>query len=334
MSVLRFHIGTRSEKGRYGPQSQDMSLSDLLELFSPVVASTQYVFPDLTPLIRHIHEQIEGQFAAQATEQREMKRMQDYNILFNAWSRAATYTDLELRNSDWQAVINKAEHFLVALQQDFPPKASQEQWKSPLVDRIAYIGRLYNEALLFFITARAAREPQSLYRDVTLRGYCHWLRYWVKTYLEPRDCDALLLAAAINKQENYPAVQVLSSDDTPESADVFLATHVRRLEYRSGNTDTDTFPIARRTYIPLRGYESNAKKMCSTLFTLDFNDHHWRLIYTLRDLLYRADRLEAFLTELEQHGDSVAFDQQGYTTETVQALLRGHDSQPPTLPEE
>ncbi|MFJ5375226.1 hypothetical protein ACIPTP_22125 [Pectobacterium versatile] len=329
--MYKYFIGTRVEEGRYGPQSKDMSLSDLLGLFSPVIAPTQYVFPDLTPLVRCIHEQIKAQFDTQFAllfvSLSERQRMRDYNTLYNAWTRAASYDDPVLRNSDWHAVIDKAEDFLVALQQDFPPTLTVSGWAVDSAEPIACAGSQYTEALLFIITARAAREPHTLYRDVTLRGYCRWLRDWVKAYLNEQDGTRLLLAASLGQQARYPAVRVLCPDAIPASPDTFLVNYVRTLKDK---------PIEHREYSDRfdDGLTSCARATRRKLDALVYEDYHWVMIYTLRDLLYRAERLEAFLTDLEKKGDSVAFDQQRNTTETVQALLRGDYSQPPTLPEE
>ncbi|AZS59321.1 hypothetical protein C5E18_24715 (plasmid) [Pectobacterium parmentieri] len=323
MDYHRYFIGTRVEEGRYGPQSPDMSLSDLLGLFRSPTDTTQYVFPDLTPLVRCIHGQIMDAFAAH----HEQQRMQNYNTLFNAWARAASYEDKDLRSNDWHMVIDKAEDFLVALQleQVFPYPKPEKDWDFPLVERIAGAGRLYTEALLFIITARAAREPHTLSRDITLRGYCQWLRDWVKAYLNERDRTRLLLDASLRQPESYPAVRAISPNFIPASPDAFLAAHVRAQkeqplelwQYR------DDFPNI---------LETAATATVRELHALNYKEHHWQMIYTLRDVIHRVERIEAFLTDLEEKGDSVAFDQQGNTTETVQALLRGDYSPLQVLP--
>lgn len=188
MSGTHIFIGTRTDKGRYGPQSKDMALIDLVTLLAPVATPTQYAIPDLTPLVLRFNAQIQEQLAAQANEQRDTQLMQDYDALFNAWRRAATYENSERRCRAWENVIDKAENFLQALKPTFPPLVKpEENWESPLISKIEHTGHVYTEALLFIITARAALEPETLYRDATLRDYCHWLRDWVKAYLTQDD---------------------------------------------------------------------------------------------------------------------------------------------------
>lgn len=323
MSGAHIFIGTRTDKGRYGSQSKDMALTDLVTLLAPV--ATQYVIPDLTPLVLRFNAQIQEHLAAQANEQRDTQLMQDYDALFNAWRRAATYENSERRSRAWENVIDKAEDFLQVLKPTFPPKVYEENWKSPLISKIEHTGRVYTEALLFIITARAALEPKTLYSDATLRDYCHWLRDWVKAYLTQDDHYSLLLNAALCRQDGYPAVQVLGPAAAPQSADAFLAERIRAQK----DQYVDNTPRLGSGYWR---HEPKAKATNRTLVGKEFYDHHWRMVFTLRDLLYRAERIEAFLTELEQHGADVVFDHQGDITETVKALLKGDEPQLPAAP--
>ncbi|WDF99824.1 hypothetical protein PSR30_04440 [Pectobacterium carotovorum subsp. carotovorum] len=327
MTIYSYFIGTRVDQGKFGPQSQDMSLSDLVGLLRPDTGTIPYVYPDLTPLVLHVNEQIQAAFDERFAQLHERERMQNYNSLFNAWSRAATYEDNERRGRMWENVVDKAEAFLQALQPAFPQRKPEKDWNHDSHQPIIYAGRMYTEALLFIITARAAVEPQTLYRDVSLRGYCDWLRCWVKAYLSEEDRTRLLLDASLRQQERYLAVRVLGPDAIPALPDTFLADHVRK----RASTHID-----RADYLDdfERPFDTWAKAAYRELFALEYADFHWQMVYTLRDVLYRAERLEAFITDLEEKGNSVAFDQQRNTTETVQALLRGDDSQPPMLPEE
>lgn len=324
MTIHKYFIGTRVDKARYGPQSQDMTLSDLMGVFRLATNTSLHVFPDLAPLVQHINEQIKAGFDAH----RKLQRDVDYNILFNAWTRAASYDAEDFRNADWKDVIAKAEHFLVALQLEdaFPHKKPETDWDCESAKPIAHVGRLYTEGLLFIITARAAREPKTLFRDVTLRRHCQWLQQWVKSYLSEVDRSRLLLAASLSQREHYPALQVLCPDVIPASPDTFLADYVRaQKKHEIQQSDyCDSFSNL---------LDTKAQATHRNLFALEYADHHWAMIDTLRDLLYRVERIASFLTDLEENGDSVAFDQMGDTTETVQALLRGDRSQLLELPE-
>ncbi len=54
MPVKSVFIGTRVADKRYGPQSRDMAVSELISLVRPYNRPAQYVLPDFSGLVRHL----------------------------------------------------------------------------------------------------------------------------------------------------------------------------------------------------------------------------------------------------------------------------------------
>lgn len=70
-----------------GPYITENQLSDLIRLL-PVSSPSpvQYVFPDLSPLIRHINGQIAHAFQTHSQGQLDKQLAEEYELIFTHWN--------------------------------------------------------------------------------------------------------------------------------------------------------------------------------------------------------------------------------------------------------
>jgi len=295
-------IGFRDDITKlYGPQYDEKQVADLFTLLSPLMKELRpaYVFPDLTPVVRHIDTLIRNQFA----ELRNDELAHRYTLLFNQWTDASTISNPENRRRDFWDVAKEAPDLIIRLQGVFPARESMEKWTPALIAEVESKGRMYAEALLFLITSRAWYDGESLARNTTIPGYCEWLRVWIKSWLRPgrKESRELLLSAALYRTEDYPALQALIEGNIPDSADTYLAEVVRdqRQTYQTGRE-----PLL---HIYHRGGPGEPAAMERKLKSVEFPDMYWHMVRTLHTVLYRVDQLQALLQALADQQGQVDF---------------------------
>ena len=303
---LRFLISTRGRDGRYGTQSKDMQLSDLINLFTSTKVTepspSTVIFPDLTALARKMDDQIRVHFRQLQEEELE----QAYDVLFNTWTQAGSIADPTNRSRRWETVMDKSLVYVLLAQKRMPKPLSLQNICSDRVNEIATKGKMYCEALLFHIISRSAFDPGTLASDITLRGYCQWLKAWVKDYISQDDYSNLLSSAAVTKQDFFTVLQSLSGEKSPHDTGVYLANKIL-----SGN----------KTEIANPWYEKCSKRFEYTLTFQKFHDVCWELVSALWELHYRVSRIELFLKALEENGDNVNFSRSGETTAVMNDYL-------------
>lgn len=202
--------------------------------------------------------------------------------------------------------MDKSLAYILLAQKRMPKPLSLQNICSEHVNEIAAKGKMYCEALLFHIISRSAFDPGTLANDITLRGYCQWLKDWVKNYILPYDHRRLLSSAAVTKQEFFPVLQCLSGEKSPLDTGTYLAKEIHS---------------ARRVEV----YNHRDCKFSTTFeYTLTFQKLHevcWELVSVLWELYYRVSRIELFLKTLEENGDNVDFSRSGDTTAMMNDYL-------------
>ncbi|MDF7790505.1 hypothetical protein P4908_09680 [Pantoea ananatis] len=304
---LRFLISTRGRDGRYGPQSRDMSLSELISVFKPKQASlpssNTIIFPDLSALARKMDAQIREHF----NRFREEELAQNYDVLFNTWTQAGSIANASKRSSRWLKVMDLSMEYILLAQKRMPEPARFSPMQEDCVNEVATKGKMYCEALLFHIVARSTYDHGSLANDVTLRGYCQWLKDWLKGYIDPYDYERLLLGAAVKKPEYLEILQLLAGQNEPLDARALLVdslsnpTHVNNSYYSPG--------------------PDFAVEMTCKLNFWTFSHASWEMINVLRDLHYRVTRIEKFLEILEDTGENVDFTRTYETNAVMEGFI-------------
>ncbi|WP_429120565.1 hypothetical protein [Aeromonas allosaccharophila] len=303
---LRFLISTRGRDGRYGPQSKDMQLSDLINLFTSATVTepspTTVIFPDLTALARNMDAQIRVHFR----HFQEEELAQEYDVLFNTWTQTGSIADPTNRSRRWEKVMDKSLAYVLLAQKRMPKPLSFQNIYSDHVNEIATKGKMYCEALLFHIISRSAFDPGTLANDITLRGYCQWLKDWVKDYILPNDHRNLLSSAAVTKQNFFPILQYLSGEKSPHDVGTYIAAQMNQHGYTQ---------ISNYLYpCKFQQYE------CKLTFHA-FDNVYWDMVSVLWELHYRVSRIELFLKALEENGDNVDFSRSGETTAMMNDYL-------------
>ncbi|MDX7715136.1 hypothetical protein [Aeromonas caviae] len=303
---LRFMISTRGRDGRYGPQSKDMHLSDLINLFTTATVTEQspstIIFPDLTALARNMDAQIRVHFS----RFQEEELAQAYDVLFNTWTQTGSIADPINRSRRWEKVMDKSLEYILLAQKRMPKPLTFENIQSDYVTEIATKGKMYCEALLFHIISRSEFDPGSLTNDITLRGYCQWLKTWVESYISPFDYKHLLSSAAVTNQAFFPVLQYLSGEKSPCDTGTHLAEKIRSSSH-----------IQISNHI----FKNISKTFEYTLTFQKFDNVCWEMVSVLWDLHYRVNRIDLFLEALENHGDNVDFSRSRETSEIMDNLL-------------
>jgi len=303
---LRFVIGTRGRDGRYGPQSKDMSLSDLIDVFKPEDAPlhslNKVIFPDLSALARKMDAQLREHF----NRFRDEELAQNYDVLFNTWTQAGSIADISNRSRRWEKVMDLSMGYILLAQKRMPEPARFWPMREDCVNEVATKGKMYCEALLFHIIARSAFDQGSLANDVTLRGYCHWLKDWLKGYIGPYEYKSLLLCAAVEKMEYFEVLQFLSGNNEHLDARAFLISNLSEPE-RANNyhLGDENFPVNMTCHLKFDNHP----------------DISWKMIEVLRDLHYRVARIENFLGILEDRGENVDFTQTYETSAVMEEFI-------------
>lgn len=209
---LLFLISTRHRDGRYGPQSKDMTLSELIGVFKPDVPSTPVViFPDLRPLAQRMDAQIREHFDRFKDEEFAHK----YDVLFNTWAQTGSIAVEFNRTKRWEKVMDLSMDYILQAQKMMPVPQRIYEIGFDHITEVATKGKMYCEALLFHIIARAGFDPGSLINDITLRGYCQWMKGWIKNYINDFDYERILFGATYFKPEFTPVLQKLRGVDDP-----------------------------------------------------------------------------------------------------------------------
>lgn len=315
---LRFLIATRGRGGCYGPQSRDMSLSDLIGMFTPVTSPTTVIFPDLTALARRMDAQIREHL----NRFQEEELAQSYDVLFNTWTQTSSIADPTNRSRRWEKVMDQSMAYVLLAQKRMPEHQRFWHMLSETVTEVSTKGKMYCEALLFHIISRAAFDPGSLADDITLRGYCQWLKDWLKGYISGYDYTSLLLSAAVFKEAYCPVLQHLAGVNEPRDAATCLA---------------DTFRAYKQDDLTRESYWNQDGNLpveySRTLKFHKFRDVCWEMVGALRDLHYRISRIEEFLQTLEEKGDEVSFTRTGETSVIMENYLEKiQNDTPPSLP--
>ncbi len=307
---LRFLLSTRGRDGRYGPQSRDMSLSELIDIFTPEPQAIQspsvLIFPDFSALANKMDSQIREHFSRFRGEE----LAQAYDVLFNTWAQTGSIADATSRSRRWEKVMDKSMEYILLAQKRMPEPQRFFKMQSTYVTEVSTKGKMYCEALLFHIIARSAFDPGSLANDITLRGYCQWFKDWVKNYIQDYDYEQLLFSAAMTQQVLCPVLQYLAGEAVPRDAGTYLVDKLKSYgkdDYTREshwNQDPD-WPV---------------EYSCTLKFHV-FSNVCWEMVNVLRDLHYRISRIEVFLGVLEEKGSNVDFTRTNETSAIMEAYL-------------
>lgn len=315
------YLGTRYRNGRFGPHIDldDEMISGLIRLYQDQEDQERYRFPDLSPLIHVIHNQLETGFqnqqrflTQQANQEKQRELAEKYEILFDQWNTASSIENEEKKASHWKDVIDLARKVLIKLREEMPDHMSIKEWNSELAEKTEQTGRMYTEALLFIIYARASYEGTSLGRDPTLRKYCSQLKDKVKTQLAGKNRLNLMLCAAFHRQKDYSIVWRLLGMQNQGEADASLLEHIRGLKATRVEDPNSYYS----------GYSPHVQDAYRwNLQTPRYTDAQWDMLCVLWNIYDRVCRLEALLEELEKHGQKVDFTQTPETQEVMKQLL-------------
>lgn len=298
-----------------GPYLSENQLSDLIRLL-PVTrpSQVQYVFPDLSPLIRHIHGQIESAFQTYSQEQQVKQLAEEYELIFTHWNRACGMEDGPKKERAWEKVTDKADPLLIHLRQTMPKAKSLNDWDEELIKNIEHSGRLYTEVLLFIIYARAAYERTSLGRDPSLREYCRQIKEILAAHTGGNNNRPLMLSAASEAElaPYYTMLRIISGQG-PEDPDSYLAQHVRGIQAEDLPDNNRILPLYYNFDVPTVKYRQ--------LTYTSFSSLHWRMVMTLAQIHYRVSQLEALLDSLTNGEIKVDFDGTDATREQLEKMI-------------
>lgn len=298
-----------------GPYISENQLSELIRLLpvsrpSPV----QYVFPDLSPLIRHIHGQIAGAFQTYSQGQQDKQLAEEYELIFTHWNRACGMEDGPKKERAWEKVTDMADPLLIHLRQAMPKAKSVKDWDEGLIKNIEHTGRLYTEVLLFIIYARAAYERASLGRDLSLREYCRQIKEILAAHTGGNNIRPLMLSAASETElATYYTMLRQMNDQGPEDPEAYLAQHVRSIE-------AETLPDNNRIMPLYYNFDVTTAKQRQVTFT-SFSSLHWRMVMTLAQIHYRVSQLESLLESLTDGDTKVDFDGTDATRAQVEKMI-------------
>ncbi|WP_262266918.1 hypothetical protein [Klebsiella variicola] len=279
MTLESIFIGTRVDKGRYGPQSREMAISDLISLIHRPSEPTRIILPDFSGLARHI----DGQLREHFSQQQEDEYARKYRYLSDIWYQAGSLSNPDNRSRRFEKVMEQSQEFLV-FSQDVMPNTNLYDLKYDEGESVRQKGQMYCLALLFHIIARAAFEPESVATDTTLVAHCRWMKDWVKKTLGARPLDELMVRTAMLDPGFFPALQRLIGDTQASSADEYLANCIRTACQKT----SEYLNNPRQSYRMTFNYHS-------------YNNQQLTMLKVLRDLHYRIDRLEMLLQELAKN---------------------------------
>lgn len=298
-----------------GPYISENQLSDLIKLLPvPRSSPVQYVFPDLSPLIRHINGQIAHAFRAHRQGEMDKQLAEEYELIFTHWNRASGMEEGPKKEQAWDKVTDRADPLLIHLRQAMPAAKPVEDWDDELIRNIEHKGRLYTEVLLFIIYARAAYERTSLGRDPSLREYCRQIKEILAAHTGGNNIQPLMLSAA-SEEERRPYYTMLRglTGQGPEDPDSYLAQHVRSI---TAETPDNEFRLLPRAY----NFDVTEVKYRQVTFT-SFSSLHWRMVMILTQIHYRVSQLETLLDSLTNSDVKVDFDGTGETRAQVEKMI-------------
>lgn len=298
--------------GPYINENQLSALISLLPVSSP--SPVQYVFPDLSPLIRHIHGQITDAFKAYSQGHQNKQLEEEYELIFTHWNRASGMEDGPKKDRAWEKVTDRADPLLIHLRQAMPKAKSVKDWDEELIKDIEHTGRLYTEVLLFIIYARAAYERASLGRDPSLREYCRQIKEILAAHTGGNNTQPLMLSAA-SEAEQAPYYTMLweMNGQGPKDPDSYLAQHVRSIA-------AETIPDNNRIIPSYYTHDVTKEKYRQVTFT-SFSSLHWRMVMTLAQIHYRVTQLEQLLDSLTDSDVNVDFGGTRATREQVERMI-------------
>ncbi|HCI6191191.1 TPA: hypothetical protein NPO42_000947 [Klebsiella quasipneumoniae subsp. similipneumoniae] len=281
MTLESIFIGTRVDKGRYGPQSRDMAISDLISLIHRPSEPARIILPDFSGLARHI----DGQLRKHFSQQQEDEYSRKYRHLSDLWYQAGSLSNPDNRSRRFEKVMEQSQEFLV-FSQDVMPNINPYNLQYEDEERVRQKGQMYCLALLFHIIARAAFEPESVAADTTLVAHCRWMKDWVKKTLGTRFLGEQMVRTAMFEPGYFPALQRLGGDTKASSADEYLANCIRTACQETGKRQN--------------GYPQSYR------MTFDYhmqNTQQIAILEVFRELHYRIDRLEMLLQELAENNE-------------------------------
>ncbi|MEN4691274.1 hypothetical protein [Pantoea agglomerans] len=314
-------VGTRHSNGKFGPHINldDERISGLIRLYQGKEDQDRYRFPDLSPLIHVIHNQLEAGFQnqqrylnQQINQEKNRELAEKYEILFDQWNTASSIENEEKKIPHWKDVISLAREVLIRLREEMPDHVPVKEWNLQLAEKTEQTGRMYTEALLFIIYGRAAYEGSTLGRDPTLRKYCSQLKEKVKTQLAGENRVNLMLCAAFHRQKDYSIVWRLLGMQNQDEANASLLDHIRELQATCVEDNNSYY----------RHYSSHVQDTYRrNLETPHYTDAQWDMLCVLWNIYDRVCRLEDLLEGLEKHGQKVDFTQTPETHEVMKQLL-------------
>lgn len=314
-------LGMRHRNGRFGPHIDldDERISGLIRLYKDKEDQERYRFPDLSPLIHVIHNQLEAGFqnqqqflTQQANQEKKRELAEKYEILFDQWNTASSIENEEKKAPHWKDVISLAREVLIRLREEMPDYVPVKEWNTELAEKTEQTGRMYTEALLFIIYARAAYEGSSLGHDPTLRKYCSQLKEKVKDQLSGKNQVDLMLCAAFHRKKDYSIVWRLLGMQNQGEADASLLEHIRGLRATRVEDNNSYYS----------GFSSHVQDSYRRdLETPRYTDAQWDMLCVLWNIYDRVCRLEALLEGLEKHGQKVDFTQTPEAHEVMKQLI-------------
>lgn len=298
-----------------GPYITENQLSNLIRLLPvPRPSPVQYVFPDLSPLIRHINGQIAHAFQAHSQGQLDKQLAEEYELIFTHWNRASGMEEGPKKEHAWEKVTDRADPLLIHLRQAMPAAMSLACWNDELINNIEHKGRMYTEVLLFIIYARAAYERSSLGRDPSLREYCRQMKKILAAYTGGENTQLLMLSAASEVEwAPYYAMLREMNGQGPEDPDSYLAQHVRGITAETLHDDNRLMPLC-------YDFDTTTVKRRHVTFT-SFSSMHWRMVMTLAQIHYRISQLEVLLDSLTDSDVKVDFDGTSETRAQLEKMI-------------
>ncbi|WP_262266914.1 hypothetical protein [Klebsiella variicola] len=324
MSVKGAYLGFRNHNGTFdGPFLDEEKLTAVLKLFLAPEKSDHYLFPDLTLVIHHIDAQIRSGFreletglsrsAIRMETERQLRELSDnYQDLYSEWNFACSVEDKSKQIQKWNDVIQKATPVLRQLRDTMPSPVPISEWSDTLIFRTEHTARMYTEALLVYIYARAAYEPFSLARDPNLRRFCRELKEKVTAQLAGDTGNSLLESAAYHEEAHYQKVGELMGLQSKAEADARLITLIK------------TRHVVRKEHSGYRSrwsYERADTEYSRELATTHYSPAKWKMLNVLWNIWHRVGQLEHLLDELEQHPGSVDFSRMDDARAMTEKLL-------------
>lgn len=324
MSVKDAYLGFRNHNGTFdGPFLDEEKLTAVLKLLPAPEKSEQYLFPDLTPVIRHIDAQIRSEFRELETgllwlvnrteAERQLRELSDnHQDFYCEWEFACSVEDKIKQTQKWNDVIQKATPVLRQLRDTMPSPVPISEWSDTLIFTTEHTGRMYTEALLVYIYARAAYEPSSLARDPNLRRFCRELKEKVTAHLAGNTGNSLLDSAVYHEEAHYQKVGELMGLQSKAEADARLITLIKaRQVVRKEHSDYRSHTL----------YERADTEYSRELDTTHYSSARWKMLSVLWNIWHRVGQLERLLDELEQHPGSVDFSRMDDARAMTEKLL-------------